>query len=91
MGAAWMCRHLYEHYCYNPDNVFLRDRAYPLIKGAVRFLLDFMVEAPDGTACPGKLVCNPSHSPENIFITRNGTKGEFTYGSTMDKIGRAHV
>lgn len=84
MGAAWMCRHLYEHYLYNLDELFLREKAYPLIKGVVRFLLDFMVEAPEGTACPGSLVCNPSHSPENYFIAPDGSIGIFTYGATMD-------
>lgn len=84
MGAAWMSRHLWEHYCHNPDERFLREKAYPIIKGAVRFLLDFMVEAPSGSSCPGKLVCNPSHSPENNFIASDGTVAAFTYGCTMD-------
>ncbi len=84
MGAASMCLHLVEHYLYTHDEVFLREKAYPLIKGAVRFLLDFMVEAPEGTACPGCLVTNPSHSPENEFVARDGSTGLFTYSATMD-------
>lgn len=84
MGAAWLCRHLYEHYCYNMDISFLKNVAYPLIRGSLRFLLDFLVKAPEGTVCPGKLVCCPSHSPENSFITEDGQTGLITYGSTMD-------
>lgn len=83
-GGAWMCMHLYEHYLYTNDGVFLKEKAYPLIKGAVRFLLDFMIEAPEGTACPGCLVTNPSHSPENSFIALDGSAGMLTYSATMD-------
>ena len=84
MGAASMCMHLYEHYLYTHDDKFLKEQAYPMTRGAVRFLLDFLMEAPEGTACPGCLVTNPSHSPENEFIARDGSVGLLTYGSTMD-------
>ncbi|HEY3390942.1 MAG TPA: glycoside hydrolase family 95 protein, partial [Prolixibacteraceae bacterium] len=46
--------------------------------------MDFLVEAPAGTACPGKLVTNPSYSPENEFYLPNGNTTVFTYGATMD-------
>jgi len=46
MGAAWLCQHPYEHYLYNGDKKFLTERAYPLMKGAARFLLDFLVVVP---------------------------------------------
>lgn len=84
MGAASMCMHLYEHYLYTHDAEFLKEKAYPLTRGAVRFLLDFLVPSPEGTACPGCLVTNPSHSPENEFVARDGSTGIFTYGATMD-------
>lgn len=54
------------------------------MKGAAEFMLDFLVEAPKGTACPGKLVTNPSYSPENAFLLPNGQRSVFTYGATMD-------
>ena len=57
------------------DRDFLARRGWPLIRGAARFILDFLVEAPAGTACPGKLVPNPSHSPE---------QGELNAGPAMD-------
>ena len=46
MGAAWLCQHPYEHYLFSGDRAFLAKRAYPLMKGAARFALDFLVEAP---------------------------------------------
>ena len=79
MGAAWLAQHPYEHYEFTGDEEFLRERAYPLMKGAARFLLDFLVEGPDGY-----LVTNPSHSPENRFRKPDGTESMFTYGATMD-------
>ncbi|HNR33463.1 MAG TPA: glycoside hydrolase N-terminal domain-containing protein, partial [Candidatus Hydrogenedentes bacterium] len=79
MGAAWLAQHPYEHYLFSGDAEFLRARAYPLMKGAALFLLDFLVEDPQG-----RLVTNPSHSPENTFLKPDGTKSMFTYGATMD-------
>ena len=84
MGAAWLAQHPWEHYCYTGDKQFLAKRAYPLMKGAAEFIMDFLVTAPAGTACPGKLVTNPSYSPENSFILPDGTQSVFTYGATMD-------
>src|SRR6185295_18722384 len=43
MGAAWLCQHLWEHYLFSEDIAFLREMAYPLMKGAAEFLLDYMV------------------------------------------------
>lgn len=84
MGAAWLVRDMMEYYRFNGDKAFLRERAYPLMKGAAEFMLDFLVEAPEGTPVAGKLVTNPSHSPENYFIMEDGTKIEFTYAASMD-------
>jgi alpha-L-fucosidase 2 len=85
MGAAWLARHPWEHYLYTGDRAFLEARAWPLMKGAARFVLDFLVEAPAGSPVAGRLVTNPSHSPENSFYLPDGvTKSMFTYGATMD-------
>jgi alpha-L-fucosidase 2 len=55
------------------------------MRGAARFVLDVLVEAPAGTPVAGRLVTNPSHSPENTFFMKdNVTKTMFTYGATMD-------
>ena len=54
------------------------------MSGAARFILDFLVEAPEGIPFAGKLVTNPSHSPENSFLKPDGTRSLFTYAATMD-------
>nr|WP_192756684.1 glycoside hydrolase N-terminal domain-containing protein [Actinopolymorpha pittospori] len=64
-AAAWLCRHLWEHYEFSGDVGYLRERAYPVMVEAVRFWLDFLVEDPaDGT-----LVVSPSYSPEHGPVT----------------------
>ncbi len=85
VGSAWLAEHPFEHYQFTGDKEFLAKRGWPLMKGAARFILDFMVEAPAGTPVAGKLVTNPSYSPENTFILPDGkTRAVFTYGATMD-------
>src|ERR1035437_112777 len=84
MGAAWLARQPWEYFCYTGDTDFLAKRGYPLMKGAARFIIDFLVEAPAGTAFAGKLVTNPSYSPENSFYLPDGKQSVFTYGATMD-------
>lgn len=79
MGAAWLCQHLWEHYAFTRDHEYLRRKAYPIMKEAAQFILDFLVEDPQG-----RLVTNPSHSPENSFRKPDGTVSMFTYGATMD-------
>ena len=37
MSGPWLCAHLYEHYLFTRDSDFLRNRAYPLMKGAAEF------------------------------------------------------
>ena len=84
MGAAWLAQHPYEHYLFGGDKDFLAKRTWPLMKGAARFILDFLVEAPPGTPVAGRLVTAPSHSPENTFYLPNGQQSAFTYAATMD-------
>ncbi|MEO0054765.1 MAG: hypothetical protein RLZZ50_712 [Verrucomicrobiota bacterium] len=84
VGAAWLAAHPWEHFRFTGDRAFLEQRGWPLMKGAARFILDFLVEAPAGTAIAGKLTTAPSHSPENAFVLPDGTKSVFTYGATMD-------
>ena len=60
MGGAWLCTHLWNHYEFNPDRKFL-SQIYPIIKGAVQFFLETLVEEPKHKW----LVTCPSLSPEN--------------------------
>lgn len=80
MGAAWCCQHLWEHYAYSGNHDFLKNRAYPLMKGAAEFCIDWLVEDPE----TGLLVSGPSTSPENRFITSDGKTANLTMGPTMD-------
>lgn len=79
MGGVWLCRHLWEHYSYNPSAAYLEETAYPLMKGAALFCLDWLVEGPDGL-----LLTNPSTSPENRFVTADGKPCSVSMGSAMD-------
>ncbi|WEK55779.1 MAG: glycoside hydrolase family 95 protein [Candidatus Cohnella colombiensis] len=79
LGGAWLVRHLWEHYQYTMDIAFLRERAYPIMKGAALFCLDWLIEGTDRM-----LVTNPSTSPENVFITPSGETACVTQAATMD-------
>jgi alpha-L-fucosidase 2 len=79
MGGAWLCQHLWEHYAFSGDEQFLRERAWPLMKGATEFCLDFLID--DGK---GNLVTAPSVSPENEFTMPKGQKSGVSVASTMD-------
>ncbi|WP_100343036.1 glycosyl hydrolase family 95 catalytic domain-containing protein [Compostimonas suwonensis] len=86
MGGAWMTISLYDHYLFTQDIDFLRERVYPLMKGAAEFFFDFLVEAPAGSPVAGRLVTVPSNSPENSFRDRDGAEAFITYGATMDSM-----
>ncbi len=79
MGGAWLVRHLWEHYQYTGDKLFLRDTAYPLMKGAGRFILDWLIPNKDGW-----LVTAPSMSPENDFIYADKKVADISIATTMD-------
>jgi alpha-L-fucosidase 2 len=79
LGGAWLSQHLWEHYQFNGDKKYLDQTAYPLMKGAAQFCLDWLVEDKDG-----RLVTAPATSPENVFITDKGYKGTVSIASTMD-------
>ena len=78
-GGAWLVSHLWEHFLFTRDSSFLRTRAYPLMKGASLFCLEYLVEDHQGF-----LVTSPSTSPENIYVTDKNYKGATLYGSTSD-------
>ena len=59
-GGAWLTTHLWEHYQFTRDTLFLAEY-YPIMKGAADFFLDFLVQHPDS----GYLVVVPSVSPEH--------------------------
>ena len=77
-GAGWLAQHLWEHYQFNPDRTFL-ERAYPTLREASEFFLDYLV--PD---VKGRLVSGPSVSPENRYRLPNGQVGILCMGPSMD-------
>lgn len=79
MGGTWLSTHLWEHFLFTNDTVFLKKDAYPIMREAARFCLGFLVKDKEG-----KLVTAPSTSPENEFINANGFKGSVLYGGTAD-------
>lgn len=84
MAGAWLSQHLWEHYAFGCDKTYLRNTAYPIMKGAAEFLLRWL-QKDEKT---GKWTTNPSSSPENRFyyVDKDGNKvtGEITRGSAMD-------
>lgn len=78
MSSGWLCCHLWEHYCYTLDEGFLREKAFPIIKGAVEFYLGYLIPY------EGYLVTAPSTSPENTFIGKDQKAHSVTMASTMD-------
>ena len=79
MAGGWLCRHLWEHYLFTGDREFLRDCAYPLMRLAAEFFLDWLV--PDGS---GGLTTCPSVSPENVFVAPDDSLSSVSSGSAMD-------
>jgi alpha-L-fucosidase 2 len=70
-GGAWLCHHLWEHYQFTQDKVFLKNKAYPIMKEAALFFNSFLIKDPKS----GWLISTPSNSPE---------QGGLVAGPTMD-------
>ncbi|MCU1584869.1 MAG: hypothetical protein JWM49_1425 [Microbacteriaceae bacterium] len=86
MGGAWLSRHAWEHYAYSLDLRFLRDRGWPILAGAARFVLDWLIETEDG-----RLATSPSTSPENHYLAADGRPQALTTSSAMDMALAADV
>ena len=70
-GSGWLSHHYWEHFLYSRDKNFLSQTAWPAMKGAAMFYVDYLVEDPR----TGWLISTPSNSPEN---------GGLVAGPTMD-------
>ncbi len=77
-GAAWLAQHLWEHYLFGRDRAWLAT-AYPTMKEAAEFFLEYLVPDPRG-----RLVSGPSLSPENRYRLPNGQEGVLVMGPSMD-------
>lgn len=69
-GAAWLAQDVWEHYEYRQDKAYLMQTAYPIMKEAALFWIDYLT--PDEQ---GYLVSSPSYSPEH---------GGISGGASMD-------
>ncbi|WP_141680217.1 glycoside hydrolase N-terminal domain-containing protein [Bacillus sp. FJAT-26390] len=78
MGGVWLAQHLWEHFAFGKDELYLRDQAYPIMREAAMFCLDWLID--DGQ---GRLVTSPSTSPEHKFRTKAGAFG-VSIAATMD-------
>lgn len=79
MGGNWLSQHLWEHYAFTGNKLFLADHALPIMIQACMFTLDWLVEDKEG-----RLVTAPSTSPENTFLDSNGKAQSVSIASTMD-------
>ncbi|MFC7877788.1 glycoside hydrolase N-terminal domain-containing protein [Isoptericola sp. NPDC057391] len=78
MGGPWLAQHLLEHHRFTGDREAL-DAAWPALRGAGLFLLDWVRTTDDGAA-----LTSPSTSPENEFVAEDGAPAAVTTSSTMD-------
>jgi alpha-L-fucosidase 2 len=70
-GGAWLTHHLWEHFLFTQDKTFLKNKAYPLMKGAAQFFNHFLIK----DRKTGWLISGPSNSPE---------QGGLVMGPSMD-------
>lgn len=66
MGGVWLSSEFFKYYEYTKDVVFLEERAFPILRDAALFCVDWLVEQ------EGVYVTCPSTSPENRFKTEDG-------------------
>lgn len=85
MGAAWLCTHIWTHYAYTKDSVFLEKHLY-LLRDACRFLLDVQVQNSDGW-----YVVSPTVSPENTYKHPGGSATPLCDGCVLDAQIARHV
>ena len=79
MAGGWLTSHLWEHWLFTGDEEFLREKAYPLMKGAAQFYKGWLIEDEDGY-----LVTPLSTTPENIYFLPDGKTCSIDQGTTMD-------
>lgn len=83
-GGLWLAMQMVEHYRYGLDRAFLEKQAYPVLREAALFFLDYMMVHPKY----GWLVTGPSNSPENHFYPGRPEEGhwQLSMGPTMDQV-----
>lgn len=70
--AAWLSEHFWWRYDFYRDIDFLKEHAYPFMREAALFYIDYMVPDPrKDRPTYGLLQSFPSYSPENNYIGSN--------------------
>ncbi len=59
-GSAWLSQNFWDHYAFNRDKDFLKNRAYPMMKDVVSYWENHLVARADG-----KLITPDGWSPEH--------------------------
>jgi len=70
-GSGWLSHHLWDHYLFTQNKVFLKDTAYPVMKQSALFYDSYLIEDPK----TNWLISGPSNSPE---------QGGLVMGPAMD-------
>lgn len=79
-AGGWLCQHLWDHYTFTLDQKYL-ERVYPIMLKSAQFYLDWLVKDP----ATGKLVSGPATSPENSFISPDGSVCNMSMGPSHDQ------
>lgn len=66
-ASAWYAQHVYEHWAFTQDKVYLRRTAYPMIKEICRFWEDRLKVMPDSTLMV-PMGWSPEHGPREDGI-----------------------
>lgn len=70
--AAWFSQHYWWRYDFYRDEEFLKNHAYPFLREAALFYMDYLVPDPrKDRPTYGMLQSVPSYSPENSYIGSN--------------------
>lgn len=64
-GAPWLAIMVYDHYLFTLDKEYLKEKAWPLMKGAAEFMFSHFKEREDGT-----IVVKDGWSPEHHWLPR---------------------
>jgi len=79
LSGVWMTFPLWRHYEFTLNKEYLRTKAYPIMKEAMEFVSDFLIEK------DGYLVTNPTMSPENAYtLEGKDYPCQLTYAATID-------
>lgn len=79
MGGVWLTHNLWDAYEFGGDRDLLRERIWPVMRGAVEFCLDWLVADADGA-----LLTSPSTAPENSYVAADGRPTALGLTATSD-------